>query len=206
MEIKLVTEPSVEPVLTAGLKLQLGIESSFTADDTLLVTIEKAARRHIERRTKRALITQTWDLFLDDWPYSGDNRQTVKLLDPGDYFEFPWGKLQSVTHVKYKDSDGDQTTWDSSDYIVDINADPGRLVLADSASWPTGALYPTTPIVARYVCGYGDAGSDVEPDLIQAIGILAGDMYEKRLISKVPENSLVDEIIEHYIIYGLKVD
>ena len=169
------TGPAVEPISTAQAKTHLRITHSD--DDTYIDTLIATAREYCERFTWRKLISQTWKMFLTDWP-------------DGDVIQIPFGELQSVTHLKYKDTDGDQTTWGAANYIVDTDSALGRIVLAYSITWPTTELYPSNPIEIQFVCGYGDAGSDLPAPLIQAMKILIADYYENR------ENSVVGTITQ----------
>ena len=92
----------------------------------------------------------------------------------------PFGKLQSVTSIKYKDQAGSESTWDSGEYIVDIDSDPGNIVLDYNESFPTDYLYPSNPINIEFVCGYGLTGSDVEDNIKHAIKLGISDLYENR--------------------------
>lgn len=65
-------------------------------EDEYISTLITAAREQVEDTTRRAIMTQTWDYFLDEWPDE-------------DFITLPLGKLASVTSVKYKDSDGVET-------------------------------------------------------------------------------------------------
>ena len=164
MKTSLISAPSVEPVTLAEMKTHSRVDISD--DDTYISSIISAARNHVEQVTGRRLITQTWDYYLDAWP-----EKEIAL---------PFGNVQSVTSVKYTDTDGNQTTWATSEYDVDAISDPGRVVLAYGKSWPSDALDTTNPIVVRYNCGYGDAGSDCPEAIIQAIKFLAAHFFENR--------------------------
>ena len=148
-------------------KRHLNIELTDTDNDVYIRSLVDAAHTRIEQITKRKLLTQTVTEYFDDWP-------------DGEYFELPYGKLQSVASVKYKDSDGDESTFSSDDYIVETNTEKGRVVLAYGESWPTVTLYPSKPIYIEYVCGYGANSSDVPVDFIHAIKMQISDMYEVR--------------------------
>jgi len=63
MRLKLKTAPSVEPVTLDQAKLHLRVDSSD--DNTLITALITTARQLAERETKRAFITQTWELHLD---------------------------------------------------------------------------------------------------------------------------------------------
>ena len=143
------------------------IDESSVEDD-LLNELIQLAREHVEDYTRRAILTQTWDLYLDRWP---DGREIV----------LPYGNLQSVTSVKYKDSAGAETTLTATtDYLVETNgADCGQIVLPPNVSWPSGTLYPSNPINIRYVCGWEDV-SDVPARIKGAVKRLCADMYANR--------------------------
>ena len=161
----LITAPVNKPITTAEAKTHLRVTSSD--DDTYIGTLIDAALEYVENVTRRKLITQTWDVFYDDWPDE-------------DYLELPYGQLQSVGYVKYIDSDGAETTWSTDYYSVDTDSDPGRIVLGYGESWPTATLTTKNPIVVRFVCGYGDNGSDVPASIKHAMKFIISDMYEVR--------------------------
>ena len=142
--------------------------SPTSVEDDLLNDIITASREHVEDITRRQLLTATWDYYLDAFP-SGNS---IKL---------PFGNLQSVTHVKYTDSDGTQTTMTvTTEYLVETNGEGiGRVVLPYSLSWPSFTAYPSNPIVIRFVCGWTAAAS-VPVKIKQAMLLIAADMYSNR--------------------------
>ena len=139
-----------------------------SAEDDLLEAIITASREAVEDITRRALITQTWDLFLDGWP-------------EGDSIKLPFGNLQSVTHVKYTDCDGvEKTLAENVDYVVETNGDQcGRVVLPYDGSWPSDTLYTSNPIVIRFVVGWTTAAL-VPSKIKTAIKLLAADLHANR--------------------------
>jgi len=163
--LKIQTEPSLEPVSTADAKAHLRVD--VANDDTLIDGFVAAARIKFEGDTNRALITQTWDLYLDRFP---DNGEGIKL---------PRYPVQSVIHIKYYDSDGIEKTWSSDNYIVDEKSKPARITLA------YGSVYPTTrgivnAVNIQFKAGHGDAATDIPKLIIQAIMMLVGHWYEHR--------------------------
>ena len=164
MLTKIYTQPAEEPVTVEEAKLQCRVDG--TEEDVLFERLISAARGYAETFTRRALITQTWEAYLDGWP-------TV------DYIDLPYPPLQSVTSLVYKDTAGASTTWGAANYIVDIGRTPGRIMLA-GISWPSTTLYPTSGITIRYVCGYGATGKSVPATTRQAILLLVGHLYENR--------------------------
>jgi len=167
MNTKLKTAPSKMPITLEEAKNHLRLELDFTVDDEYIKTLISTATQTAEQFLHRRLITQTWYYYLNCWP----GLTAIDII---------FGRLQSVTSIKYKDTAGDETTWDSGNYIVNIDSDPGQIVLDYNKSWPTAALYPSNPITVEYVCGYGLAGSNVEANIIHAIKIIISNLYENR--------------------------
>jgi uncharacterized phiE125 gp8 family phage protein len=167
IELKIKTAPSVYPLSLADAKEHLYIDSGNTDHDDYIEAIIKVATADAEAYTRRRFISQTWYAYLPDWPDE-------------DYFVLPYGQLQSVTSITYKDTDGIASTLSTSEYIVESGSDPGKIVLAYDKSWPTDTLYPSNPITVEYVCGYGDAGSDVPDAIIHALKLRVSDIFEHR--------------------------
>lgn len=137
-------------------------------EDDLLTAIIEASREHIEDITRRALITQVWDYSLRGWPTTN-------------YIKIPGGNLQSVTSIKWKATDGTETTLTAgTDYLVETNGDQcGRVVLPYGCTWPSGTLYPSNPITIRYVAGWTTAAL-VPSKIRTAVKMIAADLYENR--------------------------
>lgn len=150
----LVTPPAEEPVSLAEVKAQCRIDG--TAEDTHLAGLITKARRRCESFTGRSLITQTRRIELDCWPRDG-----VIFL--------PRGPVQSISSFTYVDTGGTtQTLTEGTHYEKQITDESARLIPAYGTVWP--AVRQTLgPIKVTYVCGYGDEGSDVEPDLRHGI-------------------------------------
>ena len=160
-----VTAPSVEPISLADAKLHLRVD--VDTDDDLINAIIKAARQRLEIDARVALITQTLEMRLDCFPVDGDD---ILLLRP---------PLQSVTSIKYVDTDGVEQTWSSDDYAADIYSTPARIRPAYGEVYPT-ARSVNNAVTIRYTAGYGDAATAVPDDLLQALKLLIGHFYENR--------------------------
>ncbi|HMR01762.1 MAG TPA: head-tail connector protein [Candidatus Competibacter phosphatis] len=163
VSLDLVTAPAEEPMTTAEAKSHLRVDSS--SEDALIDAYVAAARSFYEEAIWRALITQTWALRLEQWPW-------------GDSILLPRPPLQSVTSITYVDSDGDTNTMSSGDYTV-YAQDPGRVWLGYSKSWPSATLRPGPAITITFVAGYGDA-EDVQEIDKQAVRLILGHFYENR--------------------------
>jgi uncharacterized phiE125 gp8 family phage protein len=166
MALKLITPPAVEPVSLAEAKLHLRVDE--TADDDLIRSLIQTCRQDIETLCLHALITQTWNLYLDGFPGCSE-------------IELPWPPLQSVTGVYYIEEGGVEKTFASSNYFVDINSTPGKIVLKTSASWPAMSNpQVANPVRIEFKCGFGDIPSSVDYRAIAAIKLLLGHYYENR--------------------------
>lgn len=161
-----VVKPIIEPLSLAEIKSHLRVDDS--SDDEMLSTIIQVAREQVEDITRRALLTSTWDFVLQEWPVEN-------------YIKLPYGNLQSVTSVKWKDTDGTETTLTAgTDYLVETNGENvGRVVLPYGESWPSDTLYPSNPITIRFVCGW-TAASLIPAKIRAACKLIAGDIYQNR--------------------------
>jgi len=141
------------------------VNAATTAEDDDLTDLITDGRETVENITRRALLTQTWEYYLDDWPAE-------------DYITLPFGNLASVTSVIYKDADGAETTLTKdTDYLVELNGDQcGRIVLPEGYTWPTADLYPSQPITIKFVCGWTAAAS-IPKNLKRAVKFAAEDAY-----------------------------
>jgi uncharacterized phiE125 gp8 family phage protein len=140
-----------------------------TTEDDLLTSLIQSAREHVEDITRRALLTQTWYAYLDEFPADRD------------FIRLPFGNLQSVTSVKYKDSAGTETTMTvATDYLVETNGEQcGRIVLPYGVSWPSATLWPSNPITIEFVCGWTAAAS-IKASIIAALKLILADLWENR--------------------------
>jgi uncharacterized phiE125 gp8 family phage protein len=161
---------TVAKVLVANCEFGTTIIRSVSslAEDDLLDALITTARETVEAWTRRALFTQTWYLYLDSFPGK-------------DYIEIPFGNLQSVTSIKYKDTDGTETTMTvTTDYLVETNGDQhGRIVLPYGVSWPSVTLYPSNPITIEFVCGWTTTAL-IPKSITTAMKFLIAKWYESR--------------------------
>jgi len=168
MKVSRYAAPTLEPITVEELKLHLKIELDVLDEDEYLETLITTVREMVEDITRRTILTQTWDYYLDEWPSS-------------DFIELPFGNLQSVSSVKYKDTDGTETTLTlTTDYLVETNGEWfGMVVLPYGVSWPSGSLYPSNPITIRFVCGWTTQA--LVPSRIKAaVKMICADVYEHR--------------------------
>lgn len=147
---------------TCEFGVSIVLDSPSNADDTYLTSLITVARRWCEDYQNRACITQTWDLYLDEFPAE-------------DYIEVPMPPLASVTTLKYKDTAGTLQTWAATNYVVDTMSEPGRIALAYGVSWPS-TYDEIQAVQIRFVCG----AATVDMRVKQALLLLVGHWYANR--------------------------
>ena len=193
MPLNLITGPAVEPITSANVKTKLGIGSADTSSDSQIGWMIPAARRYVENRTGRALINQTWQLFLDEFPA---------------LIELPLGVVSSVTHVKYTDASGTVQTLDAADYQTDLVSVPARIAPSyASMSWPGTRERTFNAVEVQFVAGYGAAGGSVPDDIIEALYRIVGHWLNNQValeqgvtITRVP--FAVEQLLAPYVLHS----
>jgi uncharacterized phiE125 gp8 family phage protein len=159
------TPPAIDPVSLAEAKAHLRVDAD--ADDTLIGSLIVAATEHAQQITSRAFITQTWDLWLDEWPKGG-------------VISVPRPPLQLVNSIKYYDTAGTEAPWAAALYYPDYTSEPGRIAPIYGGTWPTTALREQNGVLVKFDAGYGDDAADVpEPIRLAMLGMI-GHWYEHR--------------------------
>lgn len=176
MSLKLVTPPANEPISLVEAKAHLR-EDSSDQDDLIAIFI-KAARQHAEKFLGRALIAQTWDLYLDAFPTEDDLG----------WIEIPLPPLIGVDGVFYVDGNGDEQEFSVASYNVvgthgrdNVRA---RVELTSSGAWPTTSD-TTNAVRIRFTAGYQDTSVSpvedaVDDDIRAAILLILGSFYANR--------------------------
>jgi len=195
---KINTAPSSEPVSVDDVKTHLRISSSD--DDTYIQNILiPTARSMVENMSQRAILTQTWDLYLDEFP--GSSEEPIYVPRP---------PLQSVSYIKYIDTNGDEQTWSSDEYQVDTNNEPARIYPAYGYTWPS-ARDEAGAVRIQFVAGYADDTDDsdfdkIPKELLHAIYLLVGHWYENREATLVGSISKEIEFSVMSLINAVKVN
>ena len=169
MNLVLNTGPTVEPITLDEAKAQLRVVEAATEEDTYIERLIRAARDECEKRSLHALLTQTWELYLDEFP--GES-----------YIELPKPPLSSITSITYTTEDGNPdspTTLATSVYYADTNRIPGRVVLKPDQEWPSDSLYPSGAVCITFVCGY-TAAKDIPEAARQWMFLQISDWFENR--------------------------
>jgi uncharacterized phiE125 gp8 family phage protein len=164
--LQIVTPPAVEPVSLADAKAH--VRQDIDDDDAYITTLITAARMHVENWLGVRLITQTWNLFLDEFPLGAQDIQ------------IPYGPVQSIASVSYVDTEGNTEVFPSSSYTLDNATIKARLFPVYSLIWPI-TRFVRNGVTIQYVTGYGLYGS-VPANICHAIKLLISHWYEHREI------------------------
>jgi uncharacterized phiE125 gp8 family phage protein len=172
MALKLVTEPTTDPVTLEEAKAHLNVD--FDDYDDLIASYIRGAQMAIVYNTGHALSPSTWDLAYDAFP-TGNT--------PEGFVQLPIGPLISVDSVNYVDPDTEmETVLSNSEYEVDtINRLGG--VQPISSGWPA-VMTTINAVRIRFTAGYPDSGSPiastVPAGLKHAVLVMVRDMYDFR--------------------------
>lgn len=185
--------PSIEPITLAEAKLHLRVDQN--AEDALISTLIVAARETAEKRLNRTLIDSTWALTLNG--FSGA-------------FELPFGPVQDVTGISYKDTAGATQSLSLSSFEVDRTSEPTWLVKA------AGVTLPETydglgTVTVTYTAGYGAAATDVPAAIRQWLLVAVAELYQQgRTLSTMSTAAaakyavpvgFVEHLLDPYVVY-----
>lgn len=158
------TGPTDEPVTLDDMKRHLRV--TINEDDLTILVMMQAARDHIERVTRRQLMTATWVLALDVFP-----SQTI--------IELPRPPLQGITSLEYLDADNVTQVMEAEvDYSAETVSEPGRLYLLPGISWPSTYDVPNA-VKITYLAGWSSSAL-VPASLRMILFMLVAHLYENR--------------------------
>ena len=179
------TGPTSTAISLAEAKAFLRVDSDYDDDDTYITSLIDVGTQVVEEFTRRRLITQTYNIFYDEFP---------------PYIDLQVGEVASVTHVKYYDTDNSLQTLAASNYDVDTKVRPGRIYESENGDFPNTYERPNAVEVEFIV---GGTASDVPAPIVQAIYIIVGRYYENRqdvvtgtIASELP--LMVDHLLTPY--------
>jgi uncharacterized phiE125 gp8 family phage protein len=131
--------PHAEPLALQEVKDHLRIDGDL--EDAHLTALISAARGWVEGFWGRQLVASTFKLTLDAFP--AENGAIVLLNPP----------LIGVTSITYVDTAGSTQTLSTSDYTVDTESEPGRVVPAYNEDWPD-TREQINAVAITYTAGY----------------------------------------------------
>lgn len=161
MTLLQIAPPAEEPLDIDAAKAHLRID--HVDEDVLIAALIAAARENVEAHLQRVLISQSWELICDNFPWA---------------FALPLGKVTSVTSIKYLDADGVEQTVDAGVYETDLDRVPARIAPKNGKTWPSPGPF-LNAVRVRYVVGEANAQA-VPASIRQAMKLIVGGLYENR--------------------------
>ena len=167
--IKTLTPPVVEPVSLAEAKAHCRVDS--TTDDAYIASLITAAREWVEAYMDESLVHQQLVMKLDGFPAE------IELPRP------PMATAGTATAVSIAyttDESGSTTTLATTQYRVDRDSVPGVMRPNYGGAWP-GHLTDYNAVTVTWWAGRGASGAAVSQGVKNAILMIVGHLYERRL-------------------------
>lgn len=150
------------PFTLAEAKVHLRANASDTSEDTLITSQIRAAMSQVELYTGQILTVRTMEIALDGFPT--------------DAIDIPPRPVNSITSLKYTNTDGAEVTLAGSAYRWAATA-PNVLFPALDTVWPT-AYDETGSVRLQFSAGY--ASGEIPFDLIASVKVALTALYEGR--------------------------
>lgn len=183
MSLRIVTPPTGEVITLLEARRHCRLDEDDVAEDSLLQLLIDTAVDTAAARTRRSLLTCTYELRVAV-------ASTIPLPRP------PFVELVSVA---LEDEAGDQ---------VALSQAAGDYRLADTLLLPELKLSRLDGVVAvvRYQAGYGDAAADIPAPLRRWMLMAINSMYEHRQncvvgesVSAVP-HTFIDGLLDDFVV------
>ena len=180
MFTKRIIPPSDLPV--SILRARVHMRNPENVDDGELYRFIRSAVEQVELKTALALMTQTWEAYVDTIPSTN-----IIGLAPS--------PVQSVAFI----NDANGVAFPMTNYIVDTYA--AHVRLAESSSWPNDY-----PITVRWVAGYADPSDLPENVLHWICGFVEASDKQRSLLEdgKSPQVSpFIDHLLDRWRVYHI---
>lgn len=162
--------PAVEPVSLAEMKAH--VREDYSDNDTILVTMIKAARVFIEKQYQLSLVQRTYRADVEGFAQR---------------FRLPRPPLSSIASIKYYTNDSPQvlTTLDADFYRADLGR--GEIYIDASSTTIPSVATRHDAVQISYVAGYEpstdspqDLAANVPEAIKSALKLQAADLFENR--------------------------
>jgi uncharacterized phiE125 gp8 family phage protein len=151
--------PEALPVTLDQIRAHLRIDGE--AQDSYLLELAEAATALVEAESGKLMITQSWRVFLDEWPESA-------------VVELPLAPVRAVSAFTVYGQDDSPLAVAPESWHADLISEPARL--AGLAS-----IYSFRKINGFEIdllCGYGDTATEVPDQLIRAVLLAVAHWFE----------------------------
>lgn len=202
MSWRLIVPPAVTPVTVSEAKEHERISINDAAEDLLIQQQLFAATRFAEEFTRRAFVTQTWEL------------RTTKIAQ---IIEIPRPPLLEIitnsvdaTSMVFTDLNDVDTAIQDDTWFVDNVDEPGRLIFKSNSALPYGfpwwgwgwGCIPYGYVTIKFRAGYGvdeDASIAALPwEIKEAILQIFGFLYQNREGQPIPCGSVAHTLLQPF--------
>ena len=161
MTYVLIAPPIAEPLMLADARAHLRLDDAN--EDTLIASLIRTAREHLERTTGLCLITQIWRLYLDSTPEDG-------------VIQIARGPVQAIESLMLYDASGDEIAQPLTGHVLDGASRPARLMLNRRLATMRGI----NGIEIDFIAGFGESGAEVPDTLKRAMLMHVAEMFAFR--------------------------
>ena len=172
MLLNMTAAPAQEPLELSDVEAQVRLPGQLTEEAEFVKGLISAVREMAESQTRRALVTQSWEIMLNGFPLG---REAIEL---------PMPPLQSVDSIEYVDVDNVVQTLNPVKYkfIGDLK-NKGFVFPAFGETWPV-AQDDFATVKIKFTCGYGPIAPSKElnipTSILQWIKINVANLFENR--------------------------
>jgi uncharacterized phiE125 gp8 family phage protein len=175
MGLRRIIDPVADAITIHTAKKQCEIGVSDSTHDTHLHRLIVGAVSDVERFTRRALITQTWEFTQNRFP----------AWD----LALPRPPIQSVDSIEYIDDNGVTQTLSSSLYQVNGNS-PVVVCPAHDQVWPSTRPSTLDAVTITFTAGYGTDSTTIPAEFQNVIAELVAFRFMNRgdVQGKMPDH------------------
>ena len=145
-----------------------------SAEDTLIDELIKAATAKAENFTRTAFLDTVFEAFYDEFPY--------KMF-------IPKGVVSSITTVSYYDISNSLQTVDLANLDIDLKSKPAIIKANEDFTFPE-TYDKQNAVIIEYVAGYGADNTAVPEDILTAVKLIFGALYDGDRMDKRAGNTL----------------
>lgn len=178
MVLQLIVPPVSEPVTSTELREFLRLQP--LEEEPLLQHLIRVAREVIEQWCNLAMLKQSWQLQLDNWPQSG----RVAL------YKAP---VLTIDHVQGWDAQQQPVHFTADQWRLDVQSRPQRLYLSRPP-----AVTIAHGVMIELTAGLATIAGELPQPLCHATMMLAAHLYENRNVA-APDTQQLPPLIEQLL-------
>ena len=147
---------------------------STSAEDTLIDKLIKAATVKAENYTRTVFLNTTFEAFYDEFPYK---------------MYIPKGVVSGITSVSYYDTSNSLQTVNLANLDIDLKSKPAIIKANEDFTFPE-TYDRQNAVIVEYVAGYGADNTSVPKDILTAVKLFVGALYDGDRMDKRAGNAM----------------